>query len=501
MEVNKVLCGHTLDILRTLPSESVSCVFTSPPYFYARDYNSEPIIWDGDENCQHEWNIIAPISCATEGDKPGANSKVAIHRTNAENRPGKPSEFCHLCGAWSGSLGLEPTPDLFIHHLMTIFTECMRVLKKSGSLWINIDDSHSSNGKDVFDTEKYNSKNGIHCGRARKIAGVKAKSLIGIPARLQLAMIDAGWIIRNSLIWQKPNSCPESVRDRFTSDFEHIFFVVKNNDTLYWKNHKTLLMVDKQPKGIRGIEGEDWDWVKCRSCLGKGCDKCDNLGKKKKSNWESRDYYFNQQFEPQQQSSIDRTKRQYNGAKTIGIQGGFDVAKQQYYADKIGNEPNPTRNMRAVWDISTKPLHEAHFAPFPLDLAEKVINTSVPEQICDICGLPREQVYRDTGNIIDQAGYIQGHDGKTGLHIGTSETSSLRTGCVKEKAQGGLTHCACENPTYHAGIILDPFGGSGTVAVQAKVMNRDYILIDSNPDYCEMAERRIGNTITQLTLF
>jgi hypothetical protein len=67
--------------------------------------------------------------------------------------------------------------------------------------------------------------------------------------------------------------------------------------------------------------------------------------------------------------------------------------------------------------------------------------------------------------------------------------------------QTGLTHCTCENPTYHVGVILDPFGGSGTVGVQAKVMNHDYILIDSNQSYCGMAERRIADTVSQLALF
>jgi len=503
MGVNKVYCGHAISVLKILPDESVDAVFTSPPYYFARDYNVEPIVWSGDANCQHEWvNELVNIDNLRyrgKGASVGNNANKDIFTTPLQNQ-----QWCNGCGGWRGDLGHEPHPDMYIDHLMMVFTECMRVLKKSGSLWINIDDSHASNGRDVFDTEKYNGKNGIYCGRARNIAGVKAKSLIGIPARLELAMIDAGWIVRNVLVWKKDNACPESMNDRFTIDYESIFFVVKNNKTLYWKNHKTLGMVDKQPLGIKGIEGDDWDWAGCRQCLGKGCPKCNNLGKKKKSNWEGRDYYFNQQFEPQKQTSIDGYKWGFNGNKTIGIHGGMDLAKQRFYADKMNNEPDPTRNMRAVWTISTKPLHEMHFAPFPLDLVERVINVSVPEQICDKCGLPRERVYNSAerintkpGNDVCNEKSGTGDDPNIELH--KSDLSKYRQQIFYKET--GYTDCGCENPTYHAGIILDPFGGSGTVGVQAKAMNRDYLLIDSNRSYCDMAERRIADTVSQPALF
>jgi DNA modification methylase len=488
--VDSVYQGHALDILGGFPDGYFDSVFTSPPYYFARDYGIEPIVWDGDNSCCHEWqNIVADIDNLRYrglGANTGNNRNKDIFSISRQNQ-----ESCSKCGAWKGNLGQESHPDLYIAHLMQVFTECMRVLKPSGSLWINIDDSHASKGNQTFDKNKYNGKNGIQCGRARNVMGVNAKSLIGIPARLELAMIDAGWIVRNKIVWQKPNACPESATDRFTIDYEPIFFVCKNSKTLWWKNTKTKRMVSKKPLGIKGIEGIDWDWDDCRQCQGAGCRVCGNTGKKKKSNWQGRDYYFNQQFEPQQDSSIIRANNEFNSEKATSIHAGYSIEKQRRYAEKVRNTNNPMRNCRAVWSISTRGLHDSHFAVFCTDLAERVIDTSVPFQICDTCGLPREKIY-GCGDKVCAGG------GSKKSSIGQNSTPYIDS---YEYVNNGLTTCDCENPTYHVGVILDPFGGSGSTAVQAKAMGRHYVLIDSNADYVKMAERRIASTVYQPELW
>ena len=120
--INTVHCGDTLTTLKDMPDECADTIITSPPYWGLRDYGDETkTIWGGDKDCEHKFDIIADtLRKATPGDKPTAKSIIASKRTNAENRPGKPSNFCSLCGAWYGQLGLEPTLDLFIEHLLQI---------------------------------------------------------------------------------------------------------------------------------------------------------------------------------------------------------------------------------------------------------------------------------------------------------------------------------------------------------------------------------------------
>jgi site-specific DNA-methyltransferase (cytosine-N4-specific) len=175
-----------------------------------RCYNTNPQVWDGDENCKHEWN-----------------TEIIRKRTNT----------CIKCGAWKGELGSEPTYEMYINHLMQIFNEVYRVLKDDGTCWVNLGDSYagSNQGAGVnAPSGKQATNRGTNYMNSKthksllKNCGIKAKSLIGIPDRFKIAMIDNGWICRNDIIWHKPNAMPESVKDRFTDDYERLFFFTKN---------------------------------------------------------------------------------------------------------------------------------------------------------------------------------------------------------------------------------------------------------------------------------
>jgi DNA modification methylase len=177
--------------LQELPDESVDCIITSPPYYRQRINDVLNLIWDGDPTCDHVWEM--------HPDKMRApNSKVPysqhLHHEYAEFEWGT----CRKCGAWFGQLGLEPTPELYIRHLVQIFRELRRVLKKTGTLWINIGDSYEN-------------------GRLR-----------WIPHRLALALDDDGWIGRNEIIWQKGEGACESVTNRFTRNHEQVLFFAKS---------------------------------------------------------------------------------------------------------------------------------------------------------------------------------------------------------------------------------------------------------------------------------
>jgi hypothetical protein len=136
-------CRH----MSELADESIHCIITSPPYWGLRKYAGVPdMVWGGKNNHEHEWSNKI-LQQATAGDKPGANSKVAIHRPNdTVNRPTIIENTCSLCGAWKGQFGLEPTPSLYIQHAVEIFRECKRVLRPDGVLFLNCGDSYFASG-------------------------------------------------------------------------------------------------------------------------------------------------------------------------------------------------------------------------------------------------------------------------------------------------------------------------------------------------------------------
>ena len=389
MEINKIYHGHTLDILKTFPDESIDMCVTSPPYWGLRDYGLEPIIWDGDPNCQHNFeikkintkrNMTYSERLSKEKNK---DTKLANHNIEIIINQG----FCSKCGAWKGSLGLEPDPNLYIKHLCDIFDEVKRVLKKEGTCWVNLGDTYASGnrakgGADInnFDP-KYKNKTDSKYAPNRMGCGITDKSLCQIPSRFAIAMTDptyrglinwvcAGepqgqlenmifkarkniWyssILRNEIIWFKPNCMPSSAKDRFTVDFEKIFFFVKSSTPQYWTNKKTMRLVTKKPLGIKGIEGQDWEWneignnysesntkiskeesekfgsprarvyrierLKIREGRATNNESLNNrnfmpINKKQKkvSLWESHDYYFETQYESYDKTTIPRMFR------------------------------------------------------------------------------------------------------------------------------------------------------------------------------------------------
>lgn len=323
LEVNKIYQGDCLEVLKTFPDECVDCIVTSPPYWKQRDYGV------------------------------------------------------------SGQLGLEENYLEFIENLCNIFDEVYRVLKKSGSCFVNLGDTYFrkyvNDKAQTFRPKQAGKYKRGYDGIKVKNNGGKEKSLCLIPERFAIEMTARDWLLRNTIIWHKPNKLPESVKDRFTVDFEKIFFFVMQ-----------------------------------------------------------RKYYFKQQLEPLA-SSTDiayrkalRREKQYNTkepylqntpyAKKIKKDRGVG----ETYIPPTGkdhnlmNNPNG-KNKRTVWSINTKPFAEAHFATFPKKLIEPMVLAGCPE----------------------------------------------------------------------GGIVLDPFMGSGTTAIVAKTLKRNYLGIELNPEYIKIAENRL----------
>ena len=513
--INKILCGNDLEILPQLPAESVSCVVTSPPYWGLRDYGIEPVIWDGDKDCKHKWG----------------NKNITLRHKSGETNPGKEgwfkdhgasddkgNYFCIKCGAWKGNLGLEPTFDLYIKHLLDIFDEIKRVLRKDGVCFVNIGDSYGGSGN--ASGHKENTKNlgyktlemGASQGNQKTTRGYE-KSLLDIPYRFSIGMIDRGWIKRNTVIWYKPNCMPESADDRFTVDFEYLYFFSKSNKVLFWTNEKTLECISKKPSGTRGIEGEDWKWIICPACEGKIkdeiCPRCKNIGKVKYSFWSGHDYWFEQQFEEYAPATLPRMDRGVNINKwTMGADGqtphnlsqprprkarGYSTKqineekhRQQHHGQDI-NYGKYGRNKRCVWKIPTKSFKEAHFAVFPVTLIEPIIKAGCPEFICKKCGKARVKILEPTEEYKEYLGKgnLEEH------HAGQETKTKFKVKANAEYKIKGYSDCGC-NAGWESGINLDPFMGAGTTALVALTQRKRFLGIEIKQGYIDMSYKRIA---------
>lgn len=247
-----VYSGDALSVLRQLPSECVHCVVTSPPYFGLRDYKTEPLIWGGSAGCEHEWQeYVKPHPNSSGGEKQLTNSG-SFEYTDRTIR----SFFCERCGAWRGSLGLEPLHDClawargeppcsvcYVCHIRAIAAEIHRVLRGEGTFWLNLGDSYSGSGCGANDSRPDGSSQSKYGGKyvGQKpggAPGLKHKDMYGVPWRVALALQSDGWWLRQDCIWAKGisfvptysgSAMPESVKDRFCRAHEYVFLLTKSS--------------------------------------------------------------------------------------------------------------------------------------------------------------------------------------------------------------------------------------------------------------------------------
>jgi DNA modification methylase len=223
----KILIGNANVRLKELPDQSVRTVITSPPYYGLRDYGTGD--WQGgDPDCTHQRDNKRGKSTETGHANELLTVGDAIYKT-----------VCPRCGAVreDEQMGLEETPEEFVEALVVLFREIRRVLTDDGTVWLNIGDSYAGSGKgrngdgtvNVDPESKQATSQGTLEGTLVK-SGVDlpAKNMIGIPWRLAFALQDDGWILRQDIIWAKPNPMPESVSDRCTKSHEYIFLLSKS---------------------------------------------------------------------------------------------------------------------------------------------------------------------------------------------------------------------------------------------------------------------------------
>jgi DNA modification methylase len=258
----EIRCGDALDLVRDVPTASVDCIVTSPPYWSLRNYGVD------------------------------------------------------------GQLGREATFTLYIEKLLEHAAEWYRVLKDTGTLFINLGDTYSGNRGNK--TPAPDNKNAHDAADTPNKSGPR-KQLLLIPARVALAFSDAGWMLRNDIIWQKPNAKPESCVDRFTKSHEHIF--------LFSKQLSYFFNMD-----------------------------------------DSLEPYLGDASNPSKGSNLHE-------GKTAEHQLGRASTKPRDWS-------SPGRHPRDVWTMPTKPFKGAHFAVFPPEIPRKAIRAGCPSHVCARCGAP-----------------------------------------------------------------------------------------------------------------
>jgi DNA modification methylase len=440
-----------------LADESVQTVVTSPPYWGLRDYGIAPSIWGG-RDCVHEWgDEIVSETGRNDTDPETLARRAAQYGTGTGNGSavGKQtvtSSFCSLCSAWRGTLGLEPTPELYVQHIVEVFREVRRVLRKDGTCWVNLGDSYCAQpaGNKIpsgFSQTRPSRISGNGDQETvvlpqRNYNGLKPKDLVGIPWRVAFALQADGWWLRSDIIWNKPNPMPESVTDRPTKSHEYIFLLAKSESYYYDAEaiREPSIKVDAQQSYHRA----------------------------------------------------DNPK--YNGAPHERWLDQFD--------GRVWGEAG-ARNKRSVWTVATQPYPEAHFATFPEDLIKPCILAGTSARgCCAECGAPWERVVENTGSNWAERKQA-GAPMRDGL-ASPKGTPSNRKGEIETKTLGWRPGCDCEGvdrwitrvsvpeagePTKPC-IVLDPFVGSGTTVKVAQDLGRIGIGLDLKPEYLKMGRHR-----------
>ena len=322
-----------------------------------------------------------------------------------------------------GEIGSETDYNEYIDNLINIFTEIHRVLKDGGSCWVNIDDVYNK------------------------------QSLLCIPDKFKIKMVESGWICRNEVIWHKPNAMPSSAKSRFNSDYEKLFFFVKRNKYYFETQYEPLKAAVTAKKKKGNTQNSKYQNTEQEASVRQGMNK--KRGQK---------LVFLRKNLPTQKEFVD-FMRSKTTAQTIAEnsnlkrskidhwfrrdEGGFafpsaedwncikwlvdDWSEEVTRIDKQLNDitietddilknADKGRIKRAVWSINTKPFKGCHYAPYPEELIETPIKACCPTN----------------------------------------------------------------------GVVLDPFIGSGTTAVVAVKNNCNFIGFELSKEYCEIAEKRLS---------
>ena len=315
-------------------------------------------------------------------------------------------------------IGIEQTADEYIENMVGVFKELWRVLRDDGTVWLNIGDTYQD------------------------------KQQLGIPWRLAFALRDAGWLVRQDIIWAKPNCMPEPAKDRCVRSHEHIFLLTKKPE--YYFDHVAI----KTP------------------------------GK-----WSERDAQRANNYQEELKKAEER-------GTSILLQKSATPGDERGHSGIVGipvGNPNRGANKRDVWLIGPSTGYNSpHFAVYPPDLIEPCILAGTSAHgCCSNCGT---QYVRDIEQPellkVDDSSCDRYGTGKAGVHRKIGQNYNSWRDANPNITVGWKANCEC-NSDIVPSVVLDPFGGSGTTAGVAIKYGRKAILCELHEQYTELIPDRI----------
>jgi len=512
----RLLLGDARERLRELAEGSVHCCVTSPPYCGLRDYGIPPVVWEAPDlaerpyKCEHEWGARNPIlqqgnrRQLPHGDGRTNDCYAGERVPYAAQQVPTGGVFCSLCGAWRGSLGLEPSLSLYVAHIVEVFREVRRVLRDDGTLWLNLGDSYASQGGDHGGRQ--DNQPGVGAKRAHDVGagdsgsrhapdGLKPKDLCMVPARVTLALQADGWYVRSVMPWVKLNPMPESVTDRPTSAVEYWILLTKG-PRYFW-----------DAEAVRRVHARLWAANNGGTMMGGNAEEA--------------------------YAGRDHQGRAHSGAYPLPNPGGRNFRNSDLFFDSLRGLLGDEDGDPLALVTATESFKGAHFATFGRKLIEPLILAATSSKgCCPKCGSPWARVVEKTGEThhkqrIERGGQHSGDDetGHSRIHApGFTHNLNLTTTATL----GWQPTCSCLDRVVHAVgtaakfergyvvpeevhqlaedmrpvpcTVLDPFLGSGTTAIACERLGRRWTGCEISLEYARLAEARIARERAQIKL-
>lgn len=566
LDLNRIYQGDCRELLRLVPERSIHLVITSPPYWGLRNYGNHDTVWGGVPGCDHVWgDAICRTSNANYGEENDAFNReqgygrhasrgcyckrkramseeelqlvesrlIRLFRKGLVESPAVERYLEMLrsqktaCGAWLGTLGLEPTLNQHLRNLGEIFELVRQVLHPHGVVVVNYGDAYAQQGRQAtqgeladdreratqkgYRTDAFAGYSGWNRAAGTASKTLRPKQLLGLPWRVAFALQRRGWWLRSDIIWWKRNALPESVQDRPGRDHEYVFLLARQARYFY-------------------------DSAAVRQAL--------------------------------KQGTVERESRQrLNGPRAW--RNGDCPASSGHLGPIKSSEIAGGRLLRTVWDIPTRATKEDHTATFPPELVRRSIlfGTSCVG-VCPECKTPLRPVYEKLEQDEEWARACGANtkvsEGNSWAYKGRSrkayqETGAQDPGATKARIIAGLCPrrlagadpgCKCHpmpprpvrpkrplkplrgkpaswpaevreqylaekhfyehcleiwqeeylewaagvrqlHPTEPA-VVLDPFAGSGTTSVVAHELGRDHLGFELNVKYWTLATEQLA---------
>ena len=547
----KLMNENILEMLRNIPDESVDCVVSSPPYYGLRDYSgvatyasddydelirianidlqnhrdrvlesqrdryylTKPVfnekdkkwhtslkydisgIWGGNPECDHEWVNQEIHKNNLRFRDPNHKASVGNHK-NQEiySSSNVKTNSCSKCSAWKGQLGLEPTYQMYIDHLMLIMKELKRILKKTGTLFWNMGDSYASSGGPSrhfgYPDPKWDkARNGSFEEPTAFKQGIKPKSLMGIPERFMIAMLDDGWVLRNKLPWIKMNAMPSSKKDGFTPKWEYVYFFTKSQSYYFDLDSIRKPLADSSIKRIsqKNIPNQ---FKSGKSAEFAETNPVNNIPKivnnmHKKYNGvysnltpEESEKYGSPRARNMRKRSYDSKYQESDYGQTLqgfSRNNTIEKARTQSHIDSVKLFPDDVEKQKEY----IKNIHDHLGDPNGANPGDVLFDDIIYDLYTDpsIQNAFIEYIERERPELLMSSI----------LDIPTMPHSFAHFAVFPETLVNPLIKAGC--PAN--GVVLDPFAGSGTVGVVAKKQGKSAILIEISPEYAEIIKNRL----------